>query len=119
MPSGFDIYAPTQSVIAHEYERKYAVKFWESVQLTYGSATLYNDLNNLTIQRVQHLLGFPEALHPSQLDPPVLMTCISEYGLGVQRSLNAFLKWSGLNVVRKVHTIPPWCNSKLQGDILA
>ncbi|KAL1507106.1 hypothetical protein AB1Y20_007962 [Prymnesium parvum] len=107
--AGFDIYSPSVSVISHEYGRHHSIKFWESVQLTYGSATLYNDLQNLTIQRVQHLVGFSEAARPEQVEPAILLTQMQDFGPGRKRSRDAFIAHTRLDVVRRVQQVPGWC----------
>lgn len=107
---GFEIYSPNVSIIAHEYARIHSVKFWEFLQLTFGSAHLYNELQNLTIQRVQHLFGFPEAVEEHQITPRFLTSHMHVYGPGRKRTLESFFAHTGLDVERKIQLVPKWCS---------
>lgn len=106
--SGFDIYAPEQNVLGHEYVRKHGTKFWESVNLIYSQPNMHNRLSAIVLQRVQHLLGFPNAQRAEQV-PPETRVRMQEFGLGKVRSLQQFFEVHNLDVVNRKQKPPEWC----------
>jgi len=113
--SGFDIYAPTTDVVGHEYVRAEGPKFWESVNMVYSDPGMHNSLTNLVIQRVQNLIGFPEAQSADLLsDETVLVRMtnfdVKDVGNGLVRSRENFLEMTGLDLVSRKTAQPGWCS---------
>jgi len=106
--NGFDIYAPTANVIGHEYVRSENAKFWESVNMVYDDGRMHNGLSNIIIERVQNLLGMPEARTAQQVDPTVLVD-MKDYGVGQVRSQQEFLEMANINVDAHRQSTPDWC----------
>ena len=108
---GYDLYAPSVDVLQHEYVRKHAPKFWESVGEVYSNPGIHNELTDLIVQRVQHLAKFPEADAPEKVQPASLLTRMSEFGPGPVRSEKDFAKNMGLDFVHRVQRAPAWCTA--------
>lgn len=107
--AGFDIYGPSVDVVSHEYVRSHSIKFWESVGIVFDNGGLHNAISALIIPRIQHLVGFPEALRPDQVKPSDLLVKSDEYGIGKVRSLKDFVKVHNMNLEQKTQTAPAWC----------
>ena len=107
--SGYDIYAPSVDVLRHEYVRKEHPKFWETVTMVFSNGGIHNALTDLIIPRVQHLVQFPEAKSPDQVDPPSLLLRMSEYNVGTVRSVEQFTSMMGMDLVAKKQVVPQWC----------
>ena len=108
--SGFDVYAPEQGVLGHEYVRKHGTKFWESVNEVYSSGSMHNSLTALVVRRVQHLLG---ASTLRRSDPLLNTTLVrmKDFGAGNVRSLQSFLEVHGIDVEHRKQKPPDWCMS--------
>ena len=107
--NGFDIYGPSADVLRHEYVRKEAPKFWETVGHVYSRGNIHNELTDLIVQRVQYLVKFPEADSPSKISPKSLLTRMDRFGLGNKRPIEQFLKISGMDLEAKKQRTPDWC----------
>lgn len=107
--NGYDIYAPSVDVLRHEYVRKEAPKFWESVGHVYSRGNLHNELTDLIVQRVQTLVRFPEADSPEKIEVQSLLTRLNKYGLGTVRSAEQFLELAGMDLYKKKQRTPQWC----------
>eukprot|EP01062_Namystynia_karyoxenos_P073168 TRINITY_DN70007_c0_g1_i1.p1 TRINITY_DN70007_c0_g1~~TRINITY_DN70007_c0_g1_i1.p1 ORF type:complete len:716 (+),score=223.14 TRINITY_DN70007_c0_g1_i1:77-2224(+) len=106
---GFDIYAPAVDIVRHEYIRKEAMKYWESVDLVFSRSNMHNDLVSIIIPRVQHVVGFPEASDPASIEPRSLLTKVEQFGVGKERSLKDFLSLVGLDLGKRTIRPAPWC----------
>lgn len=106
---GYDIYAPSQDVLQHEYVRKESPKFWESVGQVYSHANLHNELTDVVVQRVQYLSKFPEADSPEKLQPRTLLLRFDQFGCGNVRHERDFAKAMGLDFATHRQTPPEWC----------
>eukprot|EP00929_Paragymnodinium_shiwhaense_P109983 TRINITY_DN7663_c0_g1_i1.p1 TRINITY_DN7663_c0_g1~~TRINITY_DN7663_c0_g1_i1.p1 ORF type:complete len:689 (+),score=105.83 TRINITY_DN7663_c0_g1_i1:105-2171(+) len=109
--AGFDIYGPVVDIVSHDYGRHDAPKFWETVNMVFGDGSVHNAITALVIQRVQHLVGFPEAATTSQLTPvsPNLLIRQDEFGEGGVRSVLDYINMMGLDLTHKRQQVPPWC----------
>jgi len=106
--AGYDIYAPTVEVLGHEYVRADGPKFWESVNMVYGDPAMHNRLQSLIIERVQNLVGFPEAQRADQVDGSVLAH-MDRYGPAKVRNRQSFLEFAGIDVDQHRQKVPSWC----------
>jgi hypothetical protein len=106
--AGFDIYAPTVEVLQHEYVRSEGPKFWESVNMVYGDGAMHNAISALILERVQNLVGFPEAQRADQVDSTVLAH-MDRFGPMKARDRASFLAMAGLDVAGKKQRVPEWC----------
>jgi hypothetical protein len=130
--AGFDIYAPTDHVVSHDYGRHDAPKFWETIDMVFGSRGTYNELNSLLIQRVQHLVGWQDefkeddattedtdedSIEDEEDDDttaqesvqPSLFVRLPQFGLGNVRSGKDFAKFMGLDWINQRQEVPEWC----------
>jgi hypothetical protein len=69
--SGYDIFSPTTNVLNHYYVRRHKPKFWETVN-RYFDKGVHNDIVELVIKRVKHMLGYPECAARLVQPPSVL-----------------------------------------------
>merc|ERR1719150_1157656 len=44
---GFDVYGPSEDVLAHEYIRKHGIKFWESINHVYRYPDMHNAISGI------------------------------------------------------------------------
>lgn len=58
--SGYDLFSPPTNVLNHYYVRRHKPKFWETVN-RYFERGVHNDLAQVVIQRVKHMLRYPES----------------------------------------------------------
>ena len=107
--AGYDVYGPSHDVVKHEYVRKEHPKYWESISQIYSSPPLHNALAELLITRVQHLVGFPEARLPSQVEPASLLVRMDEFNVGVARGRDDFNKFMEMDLDKKHQKTPEWC----------
>lgn len=107
--AGFDIYAPTTDVVGHEYVRANGPKFWESVNMVFNDGGMHNSLTNLIIQRVQNLVGFPEARRAEQLSDATVLARMSRFGVERVRSRESFVEMTGLDFDSHRMAQPGWC----------
>ena len=111
--AGFDIYSPNLDVLRHAYRRENTHKFWENVDRAFATGGIHNALVNLTVQRIQHLLGWPEAAQPSQVAEAWLLHRKDQFGAGAVRSRDAFDAMHGIrhNSTPRRQEPPGWCCS--------
>jgi len=106
--AGYDIYGPTVDVLAHEYVRKEAPKYWESVNSIFSNPAIHNDLTDLLMPRLMHLVGYGEMKDRKKV-PATLATRMDTYGLGSMRSGENFTKLMGFNMKALTQHQPHWC----------
>eukprot|EP00746_Dinoflagellata_sp_MGD_P142962 gnl/MRDRNA2_/MRDRNA2_75851_c0_seq3.p1 gnl/MRDRNA2_/MRDRNA2_75851_c0~~gnl/MRDRNA2_/MRDRNA2_75851_c0_seq3.p1 ORF type:complete len:586 (-),score=95.34 gnl/MRDRNA2_/MRDRNA2_75851_c0_seq3:195-1952(-) len=106
--SGFDIYAPSADVVGHEYVRADYPKFWETVGMVFSHPGFHNDIQDLVIRRVQHLIGLEEYEEKTLKDQALLIR-MEDYTIGKVRSLEDFQRTMGLNMAGKFQNPPAWC----------
>jgi len=58
--AGYDIFTPTMNVLDHYYVRRHTPKFWETTNRFFKKG-IHNDLVEIVIKRVKHMLGYPES----------------------------------------------------------
>eukprot|EP00928_Gymnodinium_smaydae_P003726 TRINITY_DN11317_c0_g3_i1.p1 TRINITY_DN11317_c0_g3~~TRINITY_DN11317_c0_g3_i1.p1 ORF type:complete len:691 (-),score=85.35 TRINITY_DN11317_c0_g3_i1:29-2101(-) len=109
--SGYDIYAPTDVIVNHDYGRHEAPKFWETVDMVFSRPGTYNEINHLMVQRVQHLVGMTEAATENDVtrEVPSLLTRAEQFSAGKARSGKDFAKFMGIAWERHEQTPPSWC----------
>lgn len=107
--AGFDIYAPSSSVVSHEYGREEAPKYWESLNMIYGKGDMHNGLSALLLPRVQRLVGFPEALGADAVEPASLLERLDQFGIGRARRAEDFIGMMQIDLERKTQATPSWC----------
>jgi hypothetical protein len=112
--AGWDIYAPRQNLIAHQYRpgRLGLPKFWEAVGRDSHRPNLNTRLQQHVIRRIKHMIGYPtdtvESLEKDG-DSIVLME-LEYYGLSTVRSAEDYLKLTQIDVVNEQCHPIPWCN---------
>ena len=114
--AGWDIYAPRENLIAHEYRpgRMGLPKFWGSVGRVFGRPGFNTPLMLKVVQRVKHMIGYPDSALErltSQGDVPVL-TDLEFYGMGHERTLDEYLKLTGIDVEKKICPLIKWCSNE-------
>jgi [Skp1-protein]-hydroxyproline N-acetylglucosaminyltransferase len=112
--SGWDIYAPRQNLIAHQYRpgRLGLPKFWESVGRDSGRPNLNTRLQTHIIRRIKHMVGYlddTEALITAEGDQ-VVLTDIQHYSMGTERTREAYLELTNIDVVNLQCKPMKWCN---------
>mmetsp|Transcript_21107 Transcript_21107/g.56237 ORF Transcript_21107/g.56237 Transcript_21107/m.56237 type:complete len:587 (-) Transcript_21107:41-1801(-) len=105
--SGYDIYAPTVSLLRHEYVRRDSQKFWESVNMVFSATNLHNEISGLVLSRIHRFLGFPGGLPEGE--PESLLEQFDVYSAGKSRSAAAFAHAMGLDYAALKQTAPSWC----------
>lgn len=103
--SGYDIYAPAQDVVSHEYVRKHGPKFWESIQMVFSSGSLHNDLTDLIIPRVQRLVGWKD--NPAETES--VLTQSESFSNGDVRTAEQFLQTMNIQKMSLKQSPPDWC----------
>ena len=89
---GFDIYTPNMKICSHDYERKDDPKVWKDLN---GSGCRAR-----AVKRAQFILG----LVPKKSILPDFLIDTTLYGLGDERSIEAFWKKSGIDPASKTVT---------------
>ena len=120
--NGWDIYAPRKNLIAHQYRpgRMGLPKFWGSVGRTFsesGGRSVYNKLQIEVIQRVKHFMGYPEATRKliEENYNVLVLADVEHYGLGHNRTREAYIELAGLDLKDKICRPLHWCN---HGELL-
>ena len=114
--NGWDVYAPRVSLFAHQYRpgKLGLPKFWESTDRTFGSGGSNTKLMLMIVDRVKHVVGYP--------DPPKNAGVLAHlrdpdgpnYGLGGARPLSRFLDMAGLDMVKQTASTQGWCSKGQQ-----
>ena len=81
--AGYDFFTPLENIVYHFYERKGKPKFWEDVK---G----FSALQATTLNKARRLLGLEQPSMPGY-----------RYGMGSARSLEAYWKFAGVDVLKK------------------
>jgi len=114
--NGFDIHRPAADVVRHEYVRSEHPKFWESVNMIFSDPGMHNDLTSYILPRLHHLLGSVHApgqggirlasTSSSTVDPA--WAPLGHYGVGSNRSRQAFFSLVGFDFDKHVSEVPDW-----------
>ncbi len=88
---GWDLYAPSQVLLWHQYGRLEARRHWDDHMRWWP-------INLASLSRMRHLLGMENA-------PAADLAGLSSYGLGTVRTLSEYEKFSGIDFGRR--TIQP------------
>ena len=108
--AGWDIFCPPRSIVAHAYLRPQKPKFWGALQRSIGAGT-HNSLQKFVLPRVKHMVGYPEDTRISSLADTSLAAHLDDYGLGTQRSIQAYQKYADLDFVQKHPARVQWCKA--------
>ena len=81
--SGYDFYTPLDNIVFHQYERHNSPRFWNDIPN-------YNEVQGKTLKKVRRLLGLEKPGMPAY-----------SHGLGSTRSLEAYWKFAGVDVLKK------------------
>lgn len=106
--AGYDIFAPSKSVVGHMYVRRHKPKFWESVHRLFATPGVHNPLQAMVLDRIKYQLGYPEAAR-DMIKHRSLLTAVEQYGMGTARPLQDYLDIVGLDMTRKEVTYTGWC----------
>jgi len=114
---GWVMYAPRINWIAHHYRpgRLGLPKFWEPVNNLFEGSTGNNRLQEPVINRVKHLLGYPEALGKIQEEQmEVVLTGFDTYGLGKEKTREEYMEYAHMKIDLAHNAIMcstnTWCN---------
>ena len=116
--SGWNIYAPRQNLIAHQYRpgRLGLPKFWESVGRDSGRPGLNTKLQKHVLRRIKNMVGYPTdsvEVIKGDGDEVVLMDK-DYYGLGTTRPREAYLELTMIDPVQQKCGHMKWC---LKGEL--
>ena len=115
---GWDIYAPRQNLIAHQYRpgRLGLPKFWESVGRDSGRPGLNTKLQGHVIRRIKNMVGYPtDSVEAIKADGDEIVLMDSNfYGLGTERSREGYLKLTMIDPVNQKCGHMTWC---LKGEL--
>ncbi|KAI2496993.1 glycosyltransferase [Fragilaria crotonensis] len=111
---GYDIFAPTHSVVGHIYVRRHKPKYWESVGRFLGEG-MDGLIEGLVIHRLKHQLGYPESA-PDVVWPKDVFYGVEHYTMGKERSVVDYMKLVGLDPARKELSKVWWCELGVPPD---
>lgn len=116
--AGWNIYAPRQNLIAHQYRpgRLGLPKFWESVGRESHRPNLNTRLQQHVIRRIKHMVGYPTDTQSAieQEGDGIVLTEIQHYSMGQERSQEAYLNLTQIDVKNQQCHKMKWCN---QGEL--
>mmetsp|Transcript_18790 Transcript_18790/g.27003 ORF Transcript_18790/g.27003 Transcript_18790/m.27003 type:complete len:626 (+) Transcript_18790:78-1955(+) len=111
--SGWNIYAPRKNLIAHQYRpgRMGLPKFWESFDRMYHRPGMNNMIQKVVVQRVKNLVKYPESTTPilKGKDQDFVLEDLEYYSTGSSRTLEEYMKLTGIDVKTKSCPRIPWC----------
>jgi hypothetical protein len=112
---GYDLYNPHRVLAWHDYTRKHRVKVWEDhtpqTKESTGVASVWWELDNVSIQRNQQLFGMND-------NAPVTHT-LGKYGFGSERTLSDYEAYAGISFRYRgvqqaaLDNLPPVPNARL------
>ena len=111
---GYDIFAPTHSVVSHMYVRRHKPKYWESVGRFLGEG-MDGLIEGLVIHRLKNQLGYTESA-PDLVWPKTVFYGVEHYSMGTVRSASDYMKLVGLDAARKEISPVTWCDRGLPPD---
>lgn len=106
--SGWDIFCPPRSIVAHAYLRPQKPKFWGALQRSIGAGT-HNSLQQFVLPRVKYMVGYPESTKPGALAAPSLVGHLDTYGLGASRPVEDYAKYADFDFATKRRSHVDWC----------
>ena len=115
--SGWDIYAPRQNLIAHQYRpgRMGLPKFWGSVGRLFGrpGPGFNTRLQKKIIKRVKNLVGYPEVSSEEvkKDGDELVLTDLEFYGMGTERTREAYVDFTNIDFSTKSCKNMQWCNT--------
>jgi Glycosyltransferase (GlcNAc) len=117
--AGWDIYAPRQNLIAHQYRpgRLGLPKFWEAVGRDSHRPNLNTRLQAHVIRRIKYMVGYPTdtAEEIQKGSDEIVLTEAEHYSMGTVRTREAYLELTGIDPVNEVCSKMDWCiNGELE-----
>ena len=85
---GWDIFYPNEPILYHDWKRKRR-------RTHFDDHHNWDELDSLSVRRVRHLLGI------EQSSDAAVVEGIENYGLGDQRSLEEYQRYSGVNFLKR------------------
>lgn len=113
--SGYDLFFPNSNVLNHYYVRRHYPKFWESVN-RFFKKPIHNDLADIVLKRVKHMLGYPEST-ADMITPVSLLYRHEEWGMGKERSFDTYMEMVGIHTKTKTITPNTWCDKGVWPDV--
>jgi UDP-GlcNAc:polypeptide alpha-N-acetylglucosaminyltransferase len=103
---GWDIYAPSENIMYHFYYRAKSAKVWSEPNNN------WYHWQRRSVERVQYMLGSTHANTTNRIVPlnttnDYILVELDRYGLGTERSIEDYYKFSGVDPVHR--TVPNWC----------
>ena len=114
--SGWDIYAPRENLIAHQYRpgKMGLPKFWGSVGRLFGrpGPGFNTRLQKVLIRRVKSLVGYPEVAPDIVREDGfgIVLRDMEHYGMGNKRTLEAYHELTNINIKEHSCGRMAWCN---------
>ena len=116
--AGWNIYAPRESLIAHQYRpgRLGLPKFWESVGRDSGRPQLNTKLQRHAIRRIKHLVGYGDhtAKKIEEEGDGIVLTDYEHYSVGTERTLEEYMDFTKIDVEHLKCNRMDWC---IKGDL--
>jgi len=115
--SGWDIYAPRQNLIAHQYRpgRMGLPKFWGSVGRLFGrpGPGFNTRLQTKLIKRVKNLVGYPDVSKEQvkKDGDELVLTDLEFYGMGSERTREAYIDLTNIDFSTMSCKNMQWCNA--------
>lgn len=75
----------------------------------YFKKPIHNDIVEIVINRVKHMLGYPES-RAELLYPPSVLYRLSDWAMGRKRSLAKYMEMVGLEMNSKTQKPNMWCH---------
>ena len=117
--AGWDIYAPRQNLIAHQYRpgRLGLPKFWEAVGRDSHRPNLNTRLQQHVIRRIKHMVGYPtDTVEAIKGDgDEIVLTDVEHYSMGTTRPAQDYLELTNIDPVKQKCGTMQWCN---RGELL-
>mmetsp|Transcript_8298 Transcript_8298/g.8456 ORF Transcript_8298/g.8456 Transcript_8298/m.8456 type:complete len:518 (-) Transcript_8298:108-1661(-) len=109
---GYTIFSPNINVLNHYYVRANSPKYWESVRRALKKDSIFEELNELVLWRVKHILQYPELRDQKKMDtlPRSVKYGIYNYSTGTVRPLSEYLKIVGIHLENKSTVPNKWCH---------
>lgn len=89
--NGYDFYLPRKNICKHSYTRSDKPKFWTDNKS-------YSSVQKKSLLRVKYILGW---IKKEEIKDDNILKDIDKYGLGSERSMQEYLKFSGIDLKSK------------------
>jgi hypothetical protein len=71
---------------------------------------IHNDIVEIVINRVKHMLGYPES-RAELIYPPSVLYRLSDWSMGKKRSVAQYMEMVGLEMKSKTQRPNMWCHN--------